>query len=108
MVSKEVKKTAGSTSGGGRKKRRKIFKKQTDKVYLTGVVTELLPGTQFKVKVETAEGKEPLIVNCQVKTFFKLKHIKIIKGDSVEVEIDPLTDIDTENNKAKGIIIKRM
>lgn len=70
-----------------------------DKIYLEGVISDPLPGTRFKVRVERAEGLEPLIVDCSVKTIFKLKKIRMIKGDKVTVEIDPNEDL------TKGIIV---
>lgn len=87
--------------------RKKTHERREDRIYLDGKVVETLPGTRFKVRVERSKGLEPLIVDCQVKTMFKVKNIKIIKGDLVTVEIDPVVDIDPENNSAKGVIIQR-
>jgi len=96
------------TGGGGRRRRRsKVHERREDRIYLDGKIVETLPGTKFKVQVERSKGLEPLIVESQVKTMFKVKRIKIIKGDSVTVEIDPELDIDPENNSAKGVIIQR-
>lgn len=71
-----------------------------DMIYLEGVVTEALPGVRFNVKVERSNGLEPLLIECNTKTLFKVKKIKIIKGDTVIVELDP-TDL------TKGTIVER-
>lgn len=72
-----------------------------DKIYFKGVIIEALPGVKFKVKVERDKGLEPLILDCQTKTLFKVRRIKILKGDSVTVEVDPMEDL------TKGVIISR-
>jgi translation initiation factor IF-1 len=82
-----------------RKKRARTDFKE-DMIYLEGVVTEALPGVRFNVKVERANGLEPLMIECNTKTLFKVKKIKIIKGDTVIVELDP-TDL------TKGTIVER-
>lgn len=82
-----------------RRKRAKTNFKE-DKIYLEGVVTETLPGVRFNVKVERANNLEPLFMECSTKTLFKLKNIKIIKGDSVVVELDP-------KDLSQGTIIER-
>jgi translation initiation factor IF-1 len=91
-----------------RRRRQRQGERREDRIYLDGKVIETLPGTRFKVRIDRSKGLEPLIVDCQVKTLFKVKNIKIIKGDLVTVEIDPELDLDPENNLAKGIIIQRM
>lgn len=102
-----MKKPTKKLNQGNKQRRSKIHDRREDKIYLDGKVIETLPGTRFKVKIERTKGIEPLIVDCQVKTMFKVKNIKIIKGDNVSVEIDPELDIDPENNSAKGTIIQR-
>jgi translation initiation factor IF-1 len=72
-----------------------------DKIYFKGVIIEALPGVKFKVKVERDKGLDPLIIDCQTKTLFKVRRIKILKGDSVTVEVDPMEDL------TKGVIISR-
>ena len=93
---------------GRRRRGAKLGERREDRIYLDGRVVETLPGTRFKVRIDRSKGLEPLIVDCQVKTMFKVKNIKIIKGDLVSVEIDPELDLDPENNTAKGVIIQRM
>jgi translation initiation factor IF-1 len=87
--------------GGRRRRGRREHSRDENKTYLVGVVTEALPGTRFKVKVERSKGLEPLIVECSLKTMFKARNIKIIKGDTVDIEIDPM------DPELKGMIINR-
>ncbi len=89
------------TGGSRRKRTRKEHSRDENKTYLLGVVAEALPGTRFKVKVERSKGLEPLIVECILKTMFKARNIKIIKGDTVDIEIDPM------DPSLKGKIINR-
>ncbi|MEM1312615.1 MAG: hypothetical protein AAGF07_04085 [Patescibacteria group bacterium] len=97
-----------SRSANRRRQRQRQNERREDRIYLDGKVVETLPGTKFRVKVDRTKGLDPLIVDCQVKTLFKVKNIKIIKGDFVTVEVDPELDLDPENNLAKGVIIQRM
>lgn len=69
-------------------------------IYFEGVVTDTLPGVRFVVKVERSNNLEPLLIECNTKTLFKLKKIKIIKGDTVVVELDP-------KDLTQGTIIER-
>jgi translation initiation factor IF-1 len=86
---------------GHRRKRRKEHSRDENKTYLIGAVSETLPGTRFVVKVERSKGLEPLVIECSLKTMFKARNIKIIKGDTVEIEIDPM------DPALKGMIINR-
>lgn len=89
-------------STGKRKNRvRREHFRDENKTYLTGVVTDALPGTRFKIRIERSKGLEPLILECELKTMFKARNIKIIRGDTVDVELDP-TD-----PALKGKIINR-
>ncbi len=92
---------AKPVQGGRRRRGRKEHSRDENKTYLVGVVAEALPGTRFKVKVERSKGLEPLIVECSLKTMFKARNIKIIKGDTVDIEIDPM------DPELKGMIINR-
>jgi len=76
------------------------YEKKEDKIYLEGVVIESLPGTRFNVQVNRP-NLEPLVVLCNTRTFFKVTKIKILKGDKVEIEIDPNQDL------TKGTIVER-
>jgi translation initiation factor IF-1 len=92
---------------GNPRRRRRVVPRKDDKIYLDGVVFETLPSARFKVKVTRSKNLDPLIVDCQVKTIFKVRNIKIIKGDQVTLEIDPETGLDPESNTARGVIIER-
>jgi translation initiation factor IF-1 len=91
-----------NAGGGNKKRKRKEHSYDENKTYLQGVVTEALPGTRFKVKVERSKGLEPLVIECNLKTMFKARNIKIIKGDNVEIEIDPI------DPNLKGTIVNRI
>jgi translation initiation factor IF-1 len=81
------------------KRARKSFEKKDDKMYFDGVVIDTLPGVQFKVKIPRKTG-DPLILVCLTKSILKVKRVKIIKGDSVTVELDP-------QDLSKGLIVSR-
>lgn len=83
------------------KKRKNNFdyELKPDKIYFEGIITDFLPGTRFKVKVERAEGLEPLYLDTGLRTFFKARKIMLIRGDKVTVEVDPAEDL------TKGTIV---
>lgn len=62
--------------------------------YVTGVVTEALPNTQFKVKI----GEEDKL--CYLAGKMRLHRIRVLVGDKVQVLLDPYG--------GKGRIIKRL
>jgi translation initiation factor IF-1 len=53
-------------------------------IELTGVVSEALPGTQFKVKLEN--GHE---IVAHVAGRMRRHYIRLVPGDSVTVELTP-------------------
>jgi translation initiation factor IF-1 len=55
-----------------------------DKIELHGVVTDALPGTWFKVKIDT--GGEVL---ATLSGKLRQNHIHVLPGDSVVVEVSP-------------------
>lgn len=85
-----------------RKKRKDLNSLELDpnKIYLDGVVVDLLPGTRFKAKVVRSGDLPNLIIDCSLKTIFKVKRFRLIKGDKVLIEINPSEDI------SKGTIVK--
>jgi translation initiation factor IF-1 len=85
-----MQKPVSRPSQGNKRRVRKEHNRSEDKTYLTGVVGDTLPGTRFMVKIERSKGLEPLVIECALKTMFKARNIKIIKGDTVDVEIDPM------------------
>jgi len=60
--------------------------KQTreDKIELSGVVKEALPGTLFKVEVE-----EGFVVLCTLSGRLRQNHIHILPSDKVTIEVSP-------------------
>lgn len=96
-------KSKTTTSPSPKKPRRgnkSSYKKKLDKVYLIGIVAEALPGVKFKIRIERSKSLDPLILTCDTWSFFKSR-VKMIKGDSVEVEIDP-------EDLSKGTIVGRL
>lgn len=87
-------------NNGAPRRRKSLYKKKSDKIYLEGVVVDTLPGVKFIVKIERSNGLEPLKLTCQTLSMLKVKRVKIIRGDSVEVEIDP-------SDLTKGLIVSR-
>lgn len=68
-------------------------KKET--IVKEGVVTEALPNTQFRVKLD--EGDEIL---AHLSGRMRLYHIRVLPGDRVKVEMSPY-------DKSKGRIVYR-
>jgi translation initiation factor IF-1 len=58
--------------------------KDEDKIQVEGTVTEALPGTQFKVRLET--GHEVL---AYLSGKMRKYYIRILLGDRVRVEMSP-------------------
>jgi translation initiation factor IF-1 len=58
--------------------------KEEDKIVVEGTVIEALPGTQFKVRLET--GHEVL---AYLSGKMRKYYIRILLGDSVRVEMSP-------------------
>ncbi len=67
-----------------------------EKIVITGKVVEALPSTSFRVELET--GHEVL---THLSGKMRMHYIKIVPGDSVEVEFSPY-------NLSRGRIIKRL
>jgi translation initiation factor IF-1 len=64
-----------------------------------GVITEALPSTLFKVKLEDKEGDEKEIL-AYLGGKMRMHRIKVLIGDSVEVVLD--------SYGGKGRIVKRL
>lgn len=56
-----------------------------DLIKLDGVVTEVLPNTQFRVKLENFEN--PILATLSGR--MRQNNIKCLEGDTVEIEISP-------------------
>jgi len=63
-----------------------------------GVVTEALPSTLFRVKIENGEEEKEILAYLSGK--MRLHRIKVLIGDKVEVVLDPYG--------GKGRITKRL
>ena len=59
--------------------------KDTDCIRLEGVVTEVLPNTRFRVKLN--EGGSEVIAGISGK--MRKNNIRILEGDDVTVEVSP-------------------
>jgi len=64
-----------------------------------GVVTEALPSTLFRVKLEDKAGESKEIL-AYLSGKMRMHRIKVLIGDSVEIVLDPYG--------GKGRIIKRL
>lgn len=101
----------------GRRRRKSSFddsRKEEFIYFEDGVITEALPGTSFRVKVKRV-SQDPNIelddiqLVCALKAKLIKRRVRVIKGDSVVVEVNPedmyynLNDTTT----LKGTIIQR-
>jgi translation initiation factor IF-1 len=57
------------------------------KIEVDGIITENMPGTEFRVKVEIA-GKEHEILG-HISGKMRMNYIKLNVGDKVKIEIPP-------------------
>jgi translation initiation factor IF-1 len=111
-----VKKSFQKNSSNNFKPRKRFREiRKEDYIYFeNALVTEALPGTLFKLKVDlkaksNTEEKIPSIqIVANLKTKLIKKKVLIIKGDKVTVEVNP-TDMyfDEEDKILKGLIIER-
>lgn len=80
-------------NNSGKKRKQIKYDYKSDMIYFEGRIVDMLPGTRFKVRVDRENGLEPLILECDLRTLYKRKHIHLIKGDFVTVEVNPLQDL---------------
>jgi translation initiation factor IF-1 len=95
-------------SNNNKRRGPKTIKETDDKIYFdNGVVTETLPGTIFKIKVERNSTLDPIFLVCGLKTKL-IRNVKIIRGDKVKVEVNPV-DMYFKQDEGilKGTIIQR-
>lgn len=59
--------------------------KNSELLELTGAVTEVLPNSTFRVKIDNTES----IVLCYMGGRLKQNKIKVILGDAVKIEVSP-------------------
>jgi translation initiation factor IF-1 len=55
-----------------------------DQIEMEGVVTDVLPNTMFRVKLENGH-----IVTCHISGRMRKNYIRILDGDKVRVELTP-------------------
>jgi len=59
--------------------------KNSELLELTGAVTEVLPNSTFRVKIDNTKS----IVLCYMGGRLKQNKIKVILGDAVKIEVSP-------------------
>ncbi len=67
-----------------------------EKEVVEGIVTEALPNTQFRVKLE----KEKRVMLCHLAGKMRINRIRVMPGDRVKVELTPF-------DKNRGRIVYR-
>jgi translation initiation factor IF-1 len=72
------------------------FMVHKDKTEVEGMVTEALPNTMFRVKLD--EGREIL---CHLSGKMRIHRVKVMPGDQVKVELTPY-------DEKKGRIVYRL
>ncbi|MBN1633905.1 MAG: translation initiation factor IF-1 [Ignavibacteria bacterium] len=55
-----------------------------DTIKVDGIITEILPNTTFKVKLENGH-----IITAHISGKMRMNYIKILQGDKVTVELSP-------------------
>jgi translation initiation factor IF-1 len=55
-----------------------------DQIEMEGVITDVLPNTMFRVKLENGH-----IVTCHISGRMRKNYIRILDGDKVRVELTP-------------------
>ncbi len=59
-----------------------------DAIEVTGTVTEPLPNTTFKVKLEDEPYKD-MIIDAHLAGKMRMHYIKILPGDKVTIQLSP-------------------
>jgi len=106
-----------NTKPSPRRRRKSSFddsRKEEFIYFEDGVITEALPGTNFRVKVKRV-SQDPNIeladiqLVCALKSKLIKRRVKVIKGDSVVVEVNPADMYYNVNDTTtlKGTIIQR-
>ncbi len=67
-----------------------------DSIELTGKIVDVLPSGMFKVDLETGQN-----ILAHLSGKLRIRHIRIVKGDSVTVEISPY-------DLTRGRIVRRL
>ncbi len=76
-------------------------KEGQEQQYVTGTVVEALPGTLFRVKVESSDekGKDNIIL-VYLSGKMRIHRIRVLIGDKVKIQLDPYG--------GRGRIVQRM
>ena len=73
-----------------------------DTIMVEGEVTETLPNTLFRVKLDTGlDAKRPLGILAHLSGKLRIHYIKIVEGDRVIIEMSPY-------DLSKGRIVRRL
>lgn len=67
-----------------------------EKINIEGEVSEVLPSTNFKVKLDNGEE-----ILCYLAGKMRMNYIKLVEGDRVQVELSPY-------DLTRGRIIRRL
>lgn len=76
-----------------------------DVIEIEGTVTEVLPNTLFRVRVDSSSDIAELlgrIILCHISGKMRMHYIRLMVGDRVRVEMSPKYDLD------KGRIVYRI
>jgi len=68
---------------------------QTEKIVVEGVITEALPNTTFRVKLD-----DDRLVLCHLSGKMRIHRIRVLPGDRVKLETTPI-------DQSKGRIVYR-
>ena len=68
---------------------------RADKIEIEGVVSDVLPGTKYKVTLENGH-----VVDCTLSGKMRINNIRVVNNDKVTIEMSPY-------DLTKGIIVFR-
>ncbi|PJC36608.1 translation initiation factor IF-1 [Candidatus Peregrinibacteria bacterium CG_4_9_14_0_2_um_filter_53_11] len=71
-----------------------------NKIAVDGIVTEMLPNATFMVRITDEQFPSDFIVRGYIAGKMRMNYIRIIPGDTVRIELDPL-------DVSKGRIVYR-
>lgn len=71
-----------------------------DKLKFGGIILGALGNGFFSVGIDLENGSEPKRTICQLSGKMRIKTIKVVEGDKVDVELDPY-------DMNKGRIVRR-
>ena len=60
-----------------------------DRIQFEGVINEALPGTWFKVKIDSSSEENPVFILATLSGKLRQNHIHLLPGDKVVVEVSP-------------------